>query len=204
MTIMNAQQQYLQILETHGGKIADRASMILLEDPALGELKPIFEFISKNWRDPLRPTMIKLSTESLGGTSLQINEVAVAMNLMNLGFYIWDDLIDQTQARLFKPTLYGKYGKGTALIIGGLVSAKAFTILNQIKMLKSKKQIIDLFWNMWAKMAEAETTNLNVRNQGYSSSINRNLPENRRYNWKWYKKRSQLFIKFWQLYRHNY
>ncbi len=167
---MNAQQQCLQILETYGGKTADKAAMLLLEDPALKELKPILEFVSKNWRDPLRPAMIKLSCEAVGGKLSDAEEVAVAMSLMNLSFYLWDDLIDKAPARLFKPTLYGKFGEGPTLIAGGLASAKAFTILNQIKIEEPKRQAIsDLFWNMWAKMAEAETINLKTRVEKYTA-----------------------------------
>jgi geranylgeranyl diphosphate synthase type II len=89
------------------------------------------------------------------------------MSLMNLSFYIWDDIIDKAPCKRFKPTLFGKFGEGTALIIGGLASAKAFSILNQTDVEKAKRQTVTkLFWNLWAKMARAETVNLGVRGQG--------------------------------------
>jgi geranylgeranyl diphosphate synthase, type II len=71
---------------------------------------------------------------------------------------------------LFNSTLYGKFGEGRALIIGGLASAKAFTILNKAKLDNAKRETIDaLFWNMWAKMAKTEIVNLKTRENKYSS-----------------------------------
>jgi geranylgeranyl pyrophosphate synthase len=159
-------QKCQQILEDNGGKVADKSNRILLEDPALKELRAPLEFISKNWRDPLTPAMMSLSCEAVGGQASATHEAALAMSLMNLSFYIWDDLIDKAPFKQFKPTLFGKFGEGTAIIIGGLASAKAFSILNQMELDRTKrKTITKLFWNLWTKIAKAETVNLRLRNQ---------------------------------------
>jgi len=160
-----------RILEDNGGIVADRASKILLEDAALKDLRPPLEFVSKNWRDPLTPSMMGLSCEAVGGPADVTYEAALAMSLMNLSFYVWDDIIDKAPFKLFKPTLFGKFGEGTALMIGGLASAKAFSILNQMDIDKSKRQTVTkLFWDLWAKMAKAETVNLRIRSQGNALS----------------------------------
>jgi geranylgeranyl pyrophosphate synthase len=160
-----------RILEENGGHIADQASRILLEDPKLKDLRSPLEFISKNWRDPLTPSLMRLSCEAVGGRSDITNEIALAMSLMNLSFYVWDDIIDEAPFKLFKPTLFGKFGKGTALIIGGLASAKAFSILNQMPANRNKQQTVTrMIWDLWARMAKAETSNLRLRIHGKSSS----------------------------------
>jgi geranylgeranyl pyrophosphate synthase len=128
----NIEERCRRVLEDNGGMVADKARTILLEDPALKDLRPPLEFISKNWRDPLTPALMGLSCEAVGGRSEETYEAALAMSLMNLSFYIWDDIIDKAPLKLFKPTLFGKFGEGTALMIGGLASAKAFSILNQM------------------------------------------------------------------------
>ena len=98
------------------------------------------------------------------------------MSLMNLSFYIWDDIIDKAPFKLFKPTLVGKFGESTALMIGGLASAKAFSILNQMDLDRAKRQTItELFWNLWGRIAKAETVNLMLRNQGNVSPRKRFL-----------------------------
>jgi geranylgeranyl pyrophosphate synthase len=155
-----------KILEKNGGIVADRARTILLEDPTLKDLRPPLEFVSKNWRDPLTPSLMGLSCEAVGGRSDVTYQAALAMSLMNLSFYVWDDMVDKAPSKLFKPTLYGKFGEGAALVIGGLASAKAFSILSQMNLDETKRQAItNLFWNLWAKIAKAETVNLRLRRQ---------------------------------------
>ncbi len=153
-----------RILEENGGRVADRASRILLEDPILKDLRPPLEFISKNWREPLTPSMMSLACEAVGGSSKETHETSLAMSLMHLCFYVWDDMVDKANSKSFKPTLFGKFGEGPALIIGGLASAKAFSILNRINVDVIKRQEINkLVWELWTKMAQAEATNLRLR-----------------------------------------
>jgi geranylgeranyl diphosphate synthase type II len=157
----NIEERCRKILEDNGGAIADKARTILLEDPVLKDLRLPLEFIAKNWRDPLTPALMRLSCEAVGGRPEETYEVALAMSLMNLSFCIWDDIIDKAPLKLFKPTLFGKFGESTALIIGGVASAKAFSILNQMDVDKVKRQTVTkLFWDLWTKMAQAETVSL--------------------------------------------
>jgi len=167
----NLKERCQRVLEDYGGMVADRARSILLEDAALRDLRPPLEFVSKNWRDPLTPSLIALSCESVGGRSDVTYEAALAMSLMTLSFNIWDDIVDKTVSKVFKPTLLGKFGEGTALMIGGLASAKAFLILNQMDVDRIKRQTVTkLFWDFWTKIAKAETVNLRLRRQGNASS----------------------------------
>jgi geranylgeranyl pyrophosphate synthase len=167
----NIEERCRKILEDNGGVIADKSRTILLEDLALKDLRPPLEFISKNWRDPLTPAMMSLSCEAVGGQPTETHKAALALSLMNLSFHIWDDIIDKAQLKLFKLTLYGKFGEGTTLIIGGLASAKAFSILSQMNMEKEKHQtIIKLLWDFLIKMARAETVNLRLRSRRNPSS----------------------------------
>ena len=163
----NVKERCNRILEDNGGIVADRASRILLEDAALKDLRPPLEFISKNWRDPLTPSLIALSCEAVGGRSDVTYEAALAMSLMTLSFNIWDDIVDKAVFKVFRPTLFGKFGEGTALMIVGLASAKGFSILNQMDVDKIKRQTVTrLFWDLWTKMVKAETVNLKLRRQG--------------------------------------
>jgi geranylgeranyl diphosphate synthase type I len=162
------------ILEDNGGKIADKARKILLEDAALKDLRPPLEFISKNWRDPLTPALMSLSCKAVGGQSERTYDAALAMSMMNLSVYLWDDIIDRASMKLFKPTLFGKFGEGAALIVGGLATAKAFSILNQMEEDKAKLQTItELFWDLWTKVAQAETIDLRLRTQKKLTSRNK-------------------------------
>lgn len=164
-------QQWHRILENKGGKVAEEAKLTLLNDPALRDLKTPLEFISRNWHDPLRPALMALSCEAVGGRQEDTKTTALAISLMNLSFFIWDDMVDKASSRLFKPTFYGKFGEGTTLIVGGLASAKAFLILNNQTLgeEKKRKNVSKLVWSLWAKTAKAEIINFKSRNEKYSS-----------------------------------
>lgn len=171
MRLMNTEsglkERCQRILEENGGRVADRASRILLEDPLLKDLRPPLEFISKNWREPLSPSMMSLACEAVGGSPDETHESGLAMSLMHLCFYVWDDMVDEAKLKSFKPTLFGKFGEGPALIIGGLASAKAFSILNRMNVDVIKRQKINkLVWELWTKMAQAEAANLRLRKHG--------------------------------------
>jgi len=158
-----------KILEDNGGVVANKARTMLLEDPALKDLRYPLEFISKNWLD-LTPALISLSCEAVGGRPEKTHDVALAMCLMHLSFYIWDDVIDNARSKSFRPTLFGKFGGGTALIIGGLASAKAFSILNEMPMGRKRQRVSKLIWNLGVKMAQVETITLKLRSKENLSS----------------------------------
>ena len=151
------EKRCITILEKNGGNLAEEARTILLEDPSLSNLRSPLEFIATNWRDPLTPSLMSLSCQAVGGRPEQTREAALALSLMNLSFFIWDDIIDDVKTKLFKPTFFGKFGESTSIIMGGLISARAFSILNQSNIEKPKRQVVSgLCWNLWASMAQAE------------------------------------------------
>ena len=118
MDSKNSKQELCRrILEENGGSTADKTRTMLLKDPALKNLQAPIEFLSRNWRDPLTPAMTNLACVTVGGNPEDSQEAAAAMSLINLSFRVWDDIIDKTATRSFKPTLYGKFGEGTALTV---------------------------------------------------------------------------------------
>jgi geranylgeranyl pyrophosphate synthase len=159
--------QLLRTLEENGGQIAAQAKTTLLRDPALIELEEPLKFLSSSWRDPLTPGLIRLSCEAVGGSPEKTFSAALALCLMHQSFYIWDDIIDNSSFKMFKPTLSGKFGNSTALIIGGLSSAKAFSILIQLEINKQKLAMItQLCWKLWASIAQAEIAALEKQRRG--------------------------------------
>ncbi len=154
-----------RILEEKGGRIAEKAKAILLQEISVEGLEQPLGYISEHWRDLLTPSLIVLSCESVGGTADQSTDQAgLAMMLMNLSFRLWDDIADKTEYRRFVPTVLGKFGRGVTLIIGGLTTAKAFSILNEIQADVGKRRTVTrLVWDYWRNLAKAETLNFNLR-----------------------------------------
>ena len=161
----NLEEQCLAILEEKGGQIADEARTILLKEKSLSGLRRPLIHITKNWRDPSTSSLIILSCEAVEGeVNKPTRQAALALTLMSLSFTVWDDLVDAHFYKRFVPTVVGKFGGTVALIVGGLASAKAFSILNLMETDRKKSQIITkLVWNYSKKVAEAEAANLKLR-----------------------------------------
>jgi len=160
------------ILEQKGGKIAEQARTMLVRERSLAALRLPLEYASLNWRDPTTPSLVVLSCEAVGGKpSKAIYQVASAVTLMNLSFTLWDSILDKHMHRCFIPTVLGKYGEGVTLIIGGLASAKAFSILNEVKVNEAtREKVITLVWNYWGKLANAETAHLELKGRSNATS----------------------------------
>lgn len=159
------EERCYRILEEKGGSIADKARTALLEEESLRGLEQPLRHISEHWRDLLTPSLVVLSCESVGGKANNTTDQAgLALMLMNLSFYLWDDIVDKTMYRRFLPTVVGKFGEGVALITGGLTTAKAFSILNRMRVDESKRETVSrLVWNYWRNLAKGETMNIRLR-----------------------------------------
>ncbi|MDH5794927.1 MAG: polyprenyl synthetase family protein, partial [Candidatus Bathyarchaeota archaeon] len=121
--------------------------------------------MSRIWRDPLVPTLVVLSCEAVGGEPIEeAYQASTAISLLNLSFRLWDDVIDRSKYMGFIPTVPGKFGDEISLIVGGVVSAKAFSILAEMEIDRGKRRVLNrLVWNYCRTMGKAETLNLELR-----------------------------------------
>jgi len=163
----DVEKHFWEILNEKGDKIHEESRKILLEDIKLEDLREPLKYASENYRDLLRPTLIVLSCEAVGGDTETVFPVATTMTLLGLSLYIFDDIVDRTEYRCFVPTTVGKFGAGKTLIAGGLVTAKAFTLLNQVDLPPmQRRRLSKLFLKFLRGMAEAEIANLRLRKEG--------------------------------------
>jgi len=160
----NLEKHFWAILNRKGSKIHEESKRILLEDIRSEDLREPMEYASDRYKDLLRPTLIVLSCEAVGGKPGSVDLVATAMMLLGMSLYVFDDIVDGTEYRCFVPTTMGKFGAGRALISGGLVTARAFTLLNEVDLpIVQRRRLSKLFWGFLQGMAEAEVVNLKLR-----------------------------------------
>jgi len=162
--------QVLKILNVRGGRAAQKAREILLEGVKLEELQAPMKFLADHWSDPTRPALIALSCKAVGGEPARTVSIATAMTLLCSAMNIYDDIMDRSKLKRFVPTLPGRFGDGYALIVGGLVTSKAFFVLDEGLEKEApplKRQIIrDLFKDFLYRMSEAEAENLRLIGSG--------------------------------------
>lgn len=159
-----------EVLEEKGGPALKKAKKVILQDIDSEDLRSPLQYLAENWNDLLRPALISLSCEAVGGKPESTTSAACAMTLICSSMNIYDHIMDRTKFKAFVPTLPGKFGDGVALIIAGLIVARAFKVLYEDaeKEIPPSKQsdVNMLFQDFLLEMSEAEMANLRKRHQG--------------------------------------
>ncbi len=94
-------------------------------------LKPL-EDVNNYWEDALRPALLALSFEAVGGCPGKANNWGLVTSLLGAGIGIHDDIIDKSLTKHFRKTILGTYGLNSALLIGDLLIIKALTGIRNI------------------------------------------------------------------------
>lgn len=128
-----ALKQVQKIFKQRGTKALEMARREILREKI--ECKEAREalnyFITQYWQDLARPSLMSLACEAVGGNTELTTSIAVPMILIGGAIDIHDDIIDQSKIKNAKPTVYGKYGKDIALLVGDALLFKGLTLLYQ-------------------------------------------------------------------------
>jgi geranylgeranyl pyrophosphate synthase len=123
--------------------------------------------MTKYWNDLARPTLLSVACEAVGGDPELTTPIAVPMILISGALDIHDDIIDQSEIKDNRPTIYGKFGKNIALLVGDALLSKGLTLLNRAAsedIPKEKmREIMDTMKNMFFELGDAEALELSLR-----------------------------------------
>ena len=86
-------------------------------------------FMNEYWHDFTSSALLSLVCEAVGGDPKITTPVAVSLTLISGAIDIHDDIIDQSKNKGTRPTVYGKFGKEIALLVGDALLFKGFTVL---------------------------------------------------------------------------
>jgi geranylgeranyl diphosphate synthase type I len=124
-------KQLLKLLEERGRKALELARKTVLEEEI--ESKEVREalkyFMTEYWHDVTRPGLLSLVCEAVGGNPNLTTPIAVPMILISGAIDIHDDIIDESTNKESRPTVFGKFGKDIALLVGDALMFKGFTVL---------------------------------------------------------------------------
>lgn len=101
-------------------------STIKIESPKAREA---LEYYIKNWDDITHPGILSLACEAVGGKLETAIPMQAVMLLLSAAVDVHDDIIDQSKFKNGKPTVFCKFGKETALLIGDALFLKGFIFL---------------------------------------------------------------------------
>ncbi len=91
----------------------------------------------------LRALMVYASGAALGVHSRQLNDVAVAIELIHAYSLVHDDLpaMDNDDLRRGQPTVHKAYGEATAILVGDSLNTLAFEVLARAEALSAETRI---------------------------------------------------------------
>jgi len=165
------EQKVQKLLEKKGRKALELAKETVLEEQKRIECKEVREalnyFISEYWNDIISPTLIALGCEAVGGDATSTVPIAVPVILISGAVDIHDDVIDKSKTKYNRLTVFGKYGKEIALLVGDALLFEGLTSLQEAaKHFPQKKllNIIDVIKNAFFELGDAEASELKFRN----------------------------------------
>jgi geranylgeranyl pyrophosphate synthase len=156
-----------QLLKERGTKALETAKKVILKEKlACKEVSEAIKFFTEYWHDLARPTLISICCDAVGGKPDSTVPVAASMTLICGATDIHDDIIDNSERKLSRSTIFGKFGKDIALLVGDALLFKGFLLLNNsCKNIPPKRtaQICSVISNMFFEMGDAEALELKLR-----------------------------------------
>jgi len=91
-------------------------------------LHPQIEYAVMSEGKRLRPLLVILSAESVGGSRDEVMPLALAFELMHTASLVHDDIIDQDEMRRGRPAVHKKWSMNDALLTGDALIALAIDL----------------------------------------------------------------------------
>jgi geranylgeranyl diphosphate synthase type I len=162
-------EQLQKLLEERGRKALELSRKTVLEEKI--ESKEVKEaltyFMTEFWNNVTRPALLSLACEAVGGNPDITTPIAVSITLISGATGIHDDIIDQSKTKGSRPTVYGKFGKDIALLVGDALLFKGFNILHKAveKGVTTEKiaAISDVMKEAFFELGDAEALALHFR-----------------------------------------
>lgn len=164
-----AVKQIQKIFKERGSKALEIARKEALKEKI--ECKEAREamsyFMTKYWNDLARPALLSLVCEAVGGNPELTTPIAVPMILISGAIDIHDDIIDQSKTKNKRQTVYRKFGKDVALLVGDALLFKGLMLLHEAANKGVPAQVIPTINNIiqeaFFELGDAEAIELSFR-----------------------------------------
>lgn len=122
----------IEELKGRSSKALELAKKIILaEKTQSGKVLEALEYYTLHWNDFTHPGFFSIACEAVGADPNSVLPVQVAITMMAAAFDIHDDLIDKSRTKHGVPTVFGKFGKDIALLLGDAFLIEGFTLLDE-------------------------------------------------------------------------
>jgi geranylgeranyl diphosphate synthase type I len=133
--------QFQQLLEEKRKIVNDRIDEILSSGFEQSEASQLVRYTFRTGGKRLRPIMLLLASQAVGGEEKLALNAAVAVEFVHAASLIFDDLIDKDRLRRSMPTLNVAFNDDRAISAGLFLASKAIEVLSDYKDPKVMKMI---------------------------------------------------------------
>ncbi|TET19530.1 hypothetical protein E3J74_06545 [Candidatus Bathyarchaeota archaeon] len=141
-------EQVQRLLEERSKKALDIAKKeVLQEKMECTEINDAFEYYAENWNDVIHPGLLSIACEAAGGDVDKSIPIQVVMLLLTAAVDIHDDIIDESNTKHGKPTVFARFGKEIALLVGDAFLIKALVLLHKLEV-QFPTGKMDAIWNI--------------------------------------------------------
>ncbi len=163
--VVNPENDYDTYLKKSRELIANELSKVIFEINDLG-LYDRIKYVLQTRGKLLRPILVILSTQSVGGYAEDVKKLALAVELLHVATLIHDDILDQDQFRRNAQTVSAKWGVRDAILVGDALASLSFSltvdygtdvtkVMSQTCLLLSDGEYMDVK-NMRKRMRESD------------------------------------------------
>jgi heptaprenyl diphosphate synthase len=164
-----AMHKIQKVFKKHGTKALEAARKTVLGEKLQSQKaqQALAYFMTEYWHDTARPSLMALACKAVGGAAELTQPVAIPMILISGAIDIHDDIIDLSRTKDGRPTVYGKYGKEIALLVGDALLLKGLIMLNETNLMDiqegKKSRILEIIKRMFFELGDAEALELELR-----------------------------------------
>jgi geranylgeranyl pyrophosphate synthase len=131
-------------------------------------LRALEYLVRETWRDvsPFFPALLSISCEAVGGKPEKTTATGAALVIIASAADIHDDIIDQSVTKNSKLTIFGKFGKDVALLVGDALLFKGLMLLHEATNQVAKKRgeaILSLTKQAFFKIGNAEAKEIALK-----------------------------------------
>jgi octaprenyl-diphosphate synthase len=178
-----------EILEERSRGVLEKFRKVTTIGFSNPELLSVIEKVNNYWKDSYRPALISLSYEAVGGKlwyeekSSLLKDTSLVMSLIVSGMAMHDDIIDESEFKHGRVTIFKKKELHNALLIGDLLIIKglitASEILRNKISIKKANNILETIQSFISDIYEGEFMEIKCR-KNLKMDINYHL----KYLWK--------------------
>lgn len=124
------------------------------------------EYYLDNWSDYTHSGLFSLACEAVGGNLDDAVPVQSSLSMIAAAFDLHDDIIDKSSTKNGRPTVYGKFGAETTLLLGNAFILEGFTLLGKAMLdLKPEKlgEVLHIVKNSLFDIGNAHALELSLR-----------------------------------------